>query len=490
MARPAAAGVPDRHVSYGPHRSSSGRRCSTRATTSSTRHQRQHDGRLAGVQGRGHDDVRAAPSRRLRNHTGRQPAGGTSERWTTPTPAGLPGILSVPQAFNWTDTSALRGPERPHTPVPTSRSRSNGTGILNGGNGCKDPMADPNASFICTGVPTTPVLSWDPVPGRHVVPPLRCPGPELHHQRDEQRSSRRSTRCVALRMGDQTSTLPESQAGSAYFWHVTACGTNGCMTSPVSQNPPLQGSEAFRKASPGRRRTQHVEPQRERDHLLAGRTTTTPTRPRPGTASSSNQTAQHLPDPGRQRPVVLGSTIDTATVDQTTFTAPDRSTPTAPTTGASRLSTKTTSDSPGRPSPSFTKASPAVVPSSPVGGAVVVRHDAVPLDGPAVRGVVHGRGLQEQRPVLQRRQPGLHRHGQDDGRRSGVSRSPRPARHTSGGSGGTDASGNLGPWSNPQAFFSSRVRAQPAQPQGRRLGEAAEAATSSGPRCRAQRATR
>ena len=102
----------------------------------------------------------------------------------------------------------------------------------------------------CARVPTTPVFTWDPVPGASYYH-LTVAQDQNFTTSEMPAGVDTSFPMVALRLGDQRSTLPESQAGSAYYWHVEACGTNGCTTSPVSRFPPLPGSEAFRKASPG-----------------------------------------------------------------------------------------------------------------------------------------------------------------------------------------------------------------------------------------------
>jgi predicted secreted protein len=285
-----------------------------------------------------------------------------------PYPNGLPGILSVPQAFNWTNTSSAPGVIDLNAVVSGLKVAVNGTGIVNGGNGCVDPVADPNNAFVCTGVPTTPVFSWTPVPGAtsyhvDVAQDQNFTTSEMNNGINTKYP------IVALRMGDQKSTLPESQAGSAYFWHVTACGTNGCMTSPVSQNPPLPGSEAFRKASPG----------------VAGLATTNPNASEitfswqdyydtnaasSWNGESANQTArtyriQVSPDPS------FSVITDTATVDQTTFTAPDRLYADGTYYWRVQALDENSFGLTWSGIASFTKASPAVVPSSPVGGAVV-----------------------------------------------------------------------------------------------------------------------
>ncbi len=286
-----------------------------------------------------------------------------------PYPTSLPGIFSVPQAFNWTDTDpGGAGAIDLGAAVPNLKVSVNGTGAITGGNGCKDPAADPNVSFICTGVPTTPVFSWDPVPGAtsyhlDVAQDVNFTTSEMPA------GINTSFPMVALRLGDQRSTLPESQAGSAYFWHVTACGTNGCTTSPVSRFPPVAGSEAFRKSSPGIAGLSTSDPNASeitfswQDYYDTNTATV-------WNGETGNQTArtyriQVSPDPS------FSVITDTATVDQTTFTAADRLY--ADGTYYWRVQALDASNFGLTFSPvaSFTKVSPAVVPSSPVGGALV-----------------------------------------------------------------------------------------------------------------------
>ena len=121
----------------------------------------------------------------------------------------------------------------------------------------------------------------------------------------------------------------------------------------------------------------------------------------------------------------------------------------------------------------FTKSSPPVVPSSPVGGARCPGTTPFRWNAAGVRRVVHGRGLQEQRPDLQRRQPGLLRDRADD--LGYAPTDPIPASNTPylWRVRRADAAGNLGPWSATASFISSGT-APTCHAQGRRRRSAAD----------------
>ena len=69
-----------------------------------------------------------------------------------------------------------------------------------------------------------------------------------HDQHDRSRSTLRR----------QPAPLPESQAGSAYYWHVRPCRAGRLRHSdPVSQHPPLPGSEVLPQGVAGGHRPVH-----------------------------------------------------------------------------------------------------------------------------------------------------------------------------------------------------------------------------------------
>ena len=83
-------------------------------------------------------------------------------------PDGLPGVFSDPQPFRMTYTLPPAGTIDLNGSVTGLKVAVGGVGITNPSAGCVDPSPIINVSFICDGVPATPVFSWDPVPGATV----------------------------------------------------------------------------------------------------------------------------------------------------------------------------------------------------------------------------------------------------------------------------------------------------------------------------------
>ena len=367
--------------------------------------------------------------------------------------AGLPGVFSVPQPFRLTYSLPAAGAIDLDSSVTGLKVSVGGTGVNNLAAGCVDPLADPNTSYICDGVPTTPVFSWDPVPGAttyhiDVAQDVNFTTSVMNNGINTKFTS------MALRAGDQAPTLPETQAGSAYYWHVTACGTNGCMQSPVSRNPPLPGSEAFRKASPAvvglsTSNTNASEISFSwQDYYDTN--VNTAWGPETGTQTAQRYRIQVSPDPS------FSAITDQRTVDQASYTAFDRLY--ADGTYFWRVQAI---DNDGNALAwsavqSFTKTSPAVAPSSPVGGVQVpgtipFRWEAAPFAASYTVEVYRNNDLsfsQANRVFSATVKTAAY-----------APSSPIPAA-------GTpyvwrvrrqDASGNPGPWSSPQTFFSTGV---------------------------------
>jgi hypothetical protein len=164
---------------------------------------------------------------------------------------GLPGqYASVPQAITWTDSTPPPAAFDPSLEVQGMKVAVTGSGA-----GC--------ASALCDNVPTTPVFSWDPMPGAtsyqvfvgqdnkfttSVLATKSVPIPTSSTMMTlEWRASGNSS------TGDQLSALPDSSAGQAYHWYVRACGQTpsgpACGPFPVS-SPFSLGTKAFRKVSP------------------------------------------------------------------------------------------------------------------------------------------------------------------------------------------------------------------------------------------------
>ncbi len=125
-----------------------------------------------------------ASAGRLRNRSRRQPVVARSGPWTSHTRGRPSGHLLGPAALQVDrHRHPLAGAIDDNAVVPglkvvDRRQPARSTEAP----ACKDPVADPSDSFMCAGVPTTPVFSWDPVPGATSYH-LDCrPGRELHHQ--------------------------------------------------------------------------------------------------------------------------------------------------------------------------------------------------------------------------------------------------------------------------------------------------------------------
>ena len=227
------------------------------------------------------------------------------------------------------------------------------------------------------------------------VPPRRTPRWRSHRPLNDARTS--AGEPGRLRRTSGTCTSP---AGRPALRHLRRCrSTRHSRTA-----------SPFRKASPAVAGLQRHRTQTPARSPSAGRTTTTPTatvacgtarratRPRRPTGSRST-TTRRSPSP-----------VDTADVDQTTYTASDGLYPDG--TYFWRVQALDAEDNgltwshradlhQGQPG--------GVARARRSGGALVPGTTPFRWDAAAVRGVVHGRGLQEQRPDVQRRPTGCSR---------------------------------------------------------------------------------
>jgi hypothetical protein len=280
-----------------------------------------------------------------------------------PVSTGLPGIFSTVQAFTWTDPG-ISGVWDPNATATNLKIALDGTGIADGAMGC--------TAVLCDGVPATPVLSWDPVPGAGSY--------RVYVAQDVNFTTTvlptvpvTNNTMLSIRMTDNVSALPDSQAGSAYYWYVQPCvGVNGaapCGASPVSQNPPLPGAKSFRKASPAVVGLSSSDPNASevafswQDYYDTNQATV-------WGSQASNQTAKQYRIQVDNDPS-FASPIDTRLVDQTTYTEFDKLY--ADGTYFWRVQATDENDNglTWSTPQSFTKTSPSVTPSSPIGGAQV-----------------------------------------------------------------------------------------------------------------------
>lgn len=164
---------------------------------------------------------------------------------------GLPGqYASIPQAITWTEPSMPPAIFEPSTEVQGMK-----VAVAGSGTGC--------ASALCDNVPTTPVFSWDPMPGatsyrvyigqdnKFTTSVLATKSVPIVTTNTMMTLEWRATGNVST--ADELSTLPDSSAGQAYHWYVQACGPvsggTACGPQPIS-SPFNLGTKAFRKVSP------------------------------------------------------------------------------------------------------------------------------------------------------------------------------------------------------------------------------------------------
>ncbi len=119
---------------------------------------------------------------------------------------------------------------------------------LDAGAGCTAHLdSDGVSGEQCDNVPTSPVLSWDPLPGMsHYL---------VYVSRDSSFTNLLETTLpgsaghrYALTLANKEATYPDSQAGKSYFWFIRPCkAVNVCGPNPISTTG--RATNAFRKIS-------------------------------------------------------------------------------------------------------------------------------------------------------------------------------------------------------------------------------------------------
>jgi hypothetical protein len=384
------------------------------------------------------------------------PSGATVLYWHVrpldfPYPGGLPGLFSTEQAFTYSPPAPPAGIWDNTAEVTGLKVAVDGQGSEDGAKGCAGLSPS-----ICTGIPTTPVLSWDPVPGATLY--------KIYYAQDANFTTSEiptipvtNNTMFQLNTGNNLSSLPDSQAGTAYFWHVRPClDAAHCGPSPVSNANPLPDTGAFRKQSPA----------------ITGPTSSTPNaseitfswddywdtnQATISNGEKSNQTAKNYRiqvdnDPSFATP------IDTRTVDQATVTEWDKLYP-----DGSYWWRVQALDDEGQGQTwsqvqTFTKTSPPVVPTSPINGNSVAgttpfRWQAAPFAASYTIEVYRDNdtAFQASNRVLSATVKTT----------AYVPPTPLPASGTNylWRVRRTDASGNPGPWSTAASFYSTGAAA-------------------------------
>jgi hypothetical protein len=311
------------------------------------------------------------------------PSGSTVYYWRVrpldyPYSNGLPGIYSEAQAFTYTPPAPPVGSWDPTVQVTGLKIGIDGAGTTTPGKGC----AGANVDDVCSGTPSTPVLSWDPVPGATMYYVYYAQ--DANFTSTEIPSIPTTTNTIfQLNTSNNKDALPDSQAGSAYYWHIRPClDTSHCAADPVSSANVLPDTRAFRKASPAVTGLTSSDPNASEitfswnDYYDTNVGTS-------WSGETSNQTARQYKIQV-DNDASFASPIDTKSVDQTTYTEFDKLYP----DGTYYWRVQALDDEGqgltwSQPQ-TFTKTSPPVVPVSPVGGARVsgstpFRWDAAPF---------------------------------------------------------------------------------------------------------------
>jgi len=229
---------------------------------------------------------------------------------------------------------------------------------------------------ICIGVPTTPVLDWDPVPGAGLY--------MVYLANDRELTNRIFTGVVTTnsRWTPNASMSPEAladnTAGQSYYWYIRPCKTTGaCNPDPVSTN--AAATNAFRKSAPPidllspANNSQVTTGTNEatfswRDYLASNQETIYPSNA-DGDLSTAEATSYKIAVSQSQTMLPLLSGFPKV-VDQTTYTPFDLTLPEGPLYWRVQAVDAQGNGLTWSPTWSFTKRSPRVTLASPVDGVV------------------------------------------------------------------------------------------------------------------------
>ncbi len=280
---------------------------------------------------------------------------------------GVPGTISAAdtRAFVWTDPGADGGTFVIGSVPDNLEVSVSGVALGDTSKACR--------TTFCDNVPATPVFAWDPVPGATSYRVWVALDENFTFKAMGNTSYLATSNTMAALCydcSDNVPTLEESTAGSAYYWYVQACGPGGCGLSPVSQDPPLPGVKSFRKKSPqitglDASNLAGTDITFAWDDYITNNDVVDLWRSQRGTQSARTYYVQVDNDPS------FASPIDTANVDQTTYTAYDKLYPEG--TYFWRVQARDADDNGLTWSDvkSFVKQTPAVTLSSPVDNVLV-----------------------------------------------------------------------------------------------------------------------
>ena len=216
-------------------------------------------------------------------------------------------------------------------PVVAQQIALNGTS-LDQGLACDafldDPSGDPE---ICSSVPTTPVLDWAPVPDASHYMIYLAQDREFTNMVYTTIPETVNTRWTPAWLAWPYKALPDSQAGTAYYWFVRPCkAVNVCAPDPISTDK--AATNAFDKQSPavslaspgaGTDANPTIVTDGEitfswEDYLATNRAKTFPATQEPSTQTAKQYRLQVSTSPTFST-LVEGGSVG-VTVDQTTYT--------------------------------------------------------------------------------------------------------------------------------------------------------------------------
>lgn len=119
---------------------------------------------------------------------------------------------------------------------------------LDEGAGCNVGLAVGGA--FCEGVPSTPVLSWDPAPGMSFYVVYISQDAKFTNLTELTRIPDTWNTRYAFTFSNTRDALPDNESGIPYYWHIRPCKALGvCGPDPVGASTSL-ATNAFLKTSP------------------------------------------------------------------------------------------------------------------------------------------------------------------------------------------------------------------------------------------------
>lgn len=234
-------------------------------------------------------------------------------------PKNVQGIMSDVHSFTFSHTFPA-GDSSTMGPVTGQRLVINGSSAETA-HQCTAALAD---GAICENVTDTPMLDWDSEPGAKFYRIYLSHDAAFTNLVYGSSSNPDTLPGTVNTRWMPTTALPDTQAGEAYYWYVRACNAQSlCGLTPT------QASNAFQKKSapvqllaPADNATTANEVHFSwTDYLTTNQATTDP-----ATGEHPTQAARQYRIQVSKTPT-FSSTIDDRTVDQTTYTAFDRSYP-------------------------------------------------------------------------------------------------------------------------------------------------------------------